>query len=110
VIGQADPITIEGDDLCCPICKEYGGLHHSTVKVFHRMEEDENPGTVVTVGAKNPEGLPDTGPDVVRVERQRNLPGRRGTIQISFFCEGGHEAGVLQIMQHKGYTKIGWLG
>lgn len=105
------PVEIEAADkympamLKCPSC---GGtnLHQGHVKVYSRDAED-GPGTVVTV-----DGL------IAHTARvsARDIPGRRESLQISFFCEecDGDPSRwdkwsmVLEIRQHKGATYLSW--
>jgi hypothetical protein len=80
-------------DLLCPEC---GGfyLHHSTVTVFTRSEEDAESVTMIV-------GLP-------VFANLDNPSKRRDGVAIRFACEGCEFEGELTIAQVKGYTNVEW--
>lgn len=83
--------------LLCPVCGNYN-LHQGAIRAYHRDQED-GPGnlTVVKCG----------GVSVERVE-DKDIPGRRDSMSISFWCEGGCRPCSLHIQQHKGTTYVRW--
>lgn len=97
----------DGGDLCCPGCGE-GFMHHTCVNVFARDREDQ-PGNYITV-----EHTRDDENARITIERRdagfsRILGyGRRGEVEITFWCECCHENFILSFQQHKGHTIVGW--
>lgn len=86
------------DTLLCPNC-ESTCLHHQSIEVFDRKEDDQT-GTHTLV---------ESG-DIV--SKHSNLSGnpsrRRDGIKIHFMCEECDAKPVLTIAQHKGQTLIVW--
>lgn len=97
---RIDPDGTTVDGLECPSCGgEY--LHHKQVWVYERDAED-GPGTVVLV----------KGSADVRVERRPadELPGRRDSLMVQFFCENCDAEPTMMVEQHKGQTLLHWHG
>lgn len=95
-------VTISGDCiLCCPRC---GGdnLHHGSVQVFNRRQEDGPSSAVLIPIREGPRvGAPSDNPSA-----------RRNGLLINFFCETCGEAPAedltLEVIQHKGNTFVRW--
>lgn len=62
--------------LICPRCRG-NNLHHGTVKVYERFQEDGD-GTITTVLG---------GSTKLRFAKSEEIPWRRGRVEIAFFCE-----------------------
>ncbi len=79
-------------ELHCPQC-DFEYLHHTTVTVFDR-EEDQEAGLRVVVGRG--------GRVKVDGDLKGNPSSRRHGIAIEMWCEGCGSQSVLHIAQHKG--------
>lgn len=89
-------------ELLCPDCGN-NYMHHLEIHVTTRDGEDQG-GTIATIAQDGSTSLRRVG--------ATQIPGRRDSLQISFWCEAcGEDAPqkILQILQHKGNTEIGWL-
>jgi hypothetical protein len=89
------------DTLVCPRCDEDGGLHHDTVTVYDRSEDDAR--TIVTTC--------DGRQTTMAVQPSHGLPNpsaRRHGLTIGFRCEHCGDGLVLTIAQHKGATLLHW--
>lgn len=90
------------DVLLCPDCggkHDNGWLHHSTITVHSRKEEDGD-GIVRVI-----DGLEDS----TYFETSEHIPGRRDTLDISFKCEHCQIPRMLRIQQHEGVTFMKWV-
>lgn len=94
-------VDLDQDDvLVCPVCG-YNFIHQGSVCVMNRFKEDgDGTKTTVSLDGKtvNVTHLPDS-----------ELPGRRDTVRINFWCEGCPRSSVLEIAQHKGQTFFSWV-
>ena len=98
--------TGDSADLICPRC---GGdyLHHQSVVMFDRAEDDELATRSIVSGSK-------MILDIVNSKDAGNPSRRRGGLVIQFCCEhceakdGPTQIIELTIAQHKGSTEIGW--
>lgn len=92
-------VWLDDNVLLCPGCSG-NNLHHSTVTVFTRSQEDAKPvrtiigNAEVITGAMLPTG--------------ENPSSRRDGIAIGFWCENCSFQGELTIAQHKGLTLVEW--
>jgi ribosomal protein S27AE len=88
------------DEIQCPKCR-HGFMHHHTVNLYNRAEEDDPTGVHVRARAKG-------------LEINRSMVGnpsyRRDGLTIALECEQCGNTSVLNIYQHKGVTYIGWEG
>jgi hypothetical protein len=89
-------LFVDGDTLLCPKCGS-GNLHHSSVTTYFRDCEDGD-AIRATMSKRK-----------VDIDRVGTAPGRRDSLQISFWCEhcDGKEY-ALEICQHKGATEVVW--
>ena len=87
--------------LICPSCKN-GWLHQRAVRVFFRAE-DAKDGVSALVDAS---GVSAT----YWANQEANPSLRRDGVAIQFDCETCDAVSVMQIVQHKGNTHIGWVG
>jgi len=94
-------VKSEDNILHCPICNEQN-LHHTSVEVFTRHEDDLT--TLVTV--VGPAGKTSVGS--VDSDQCLNPSSRRDGLRIHFICEHCHGGKVLEIAQHKGCTLVEW--
>lgn len=100
-----NPSLDEDGQLQCPGC---GGshLHHTSVEVFSR-KEDEEQGSHIVVSNTDPQfsGDHDVG---LRVNglMQGNPSSRRSGIAIRFACETCDHASEFLVAQHKGTTFV----
>ena len=92
--------TDENNELLCPKCGE-NYLHHETVTVYSRKEDDEK-----VIQTTINEGVLLSG--VVPSSRAANPSSRRDGLTISFWCEICHAKPVLTLAQHKGNTIVEW--
>lgn len=99
----------EGGHLICPGCgSEY--LHHATVRVYGRIDEDSVELVKVEVTTVR-EHIPD--PRVAQQPQQPpsdkgNPSARRDGVTIGFWCENCAVEVELVLAQHKGVTEIHW--
>jgi hypothetical protein len=103
--AQGDFPYPDGASICCPQCDNLGSdgvryphLHHRTVTVFDRIEEDHD--VIVTRISR--------GKVVRELNGSGNPSRRRGGIAIEFWCELCHGVSVLTLAQHKGSTHLEW--
>jgi hypothetical protein len=88
------------DWLLCPACRSRC-LHHATVTVFDRPQEDA-PSRAVAVDRGKVRHK-----DRPQIERA-NPSNRRDGIAIRFWCESCSALSELAIAQHKGTTNVEW--
>ena len=86
------------DWLCCPACGFFGGLHHDTVTIFERSQEDA-PSQALEI---------DNIWKMRRGEGDNNPSSRRDGVAIRFWCESCPTISELTIAQHKGTTILQW--
>ena len=100
VHGQSvlDDGWVLGGVLLCPVC---GGnnLHQGEVRIYHRDKED-GPGTLTVA---------DTGKVSTERLEDKDIPGRRDSLSIGFWCESMCRLVSLHISQHKGSTYMQWV-
>lgn len=84
--------TAEDDEIYCPECGKNGYLHHSSVVVYERKEDQT--ATIHEIGPKT-------------TLRPNPSPRRHG-IRIRFTCEQHTGAWDLLIFQHKGQSYMEW--
>ena len=97
---------LPGDMPDCAACPHCGSsyLHHGTVRVFDRSEDQE------TVYRTTVSGLPvSVMIEAVPNRGSGNPSNRRDGITIEFDCEECGKVSLLGIAQIKGLTKIAWL-
>ena len=84
------------ETLVCPHCG-FDHLHHRTVVRYDRNCEDAVNGRIVRVA--------DESVLIVdNAEMTENLSPRRGSVSITFDCEGCGRESRMHIIQHKGQT------
>lgn len=84
--------------LVCPCCSEHY-LHHGTITVFDRGEDDER-GLATTLN---------DGSVRVVTDLAGNPSSRRDGMRIQFWCEYSQRTDIaLVIQQHKGATLMYW--
>ncbi len=95
---------LEDNILLCPRCSS-NNMHHGTVTVFNRIEDDTN--VQVTAVARDSEASTVT----ITNETTSNPSPRRHGILIDFDCEicFDHGKQTLAIYQHKGLTLLEWV-
>lgn len=89
--------TTEYDQLVCPNCSGTC-LHHSSVTVYEREEDDPKPLQIHV----------EEGRIAVSKNNDGNPSPRRHGLRINFWCEECDEKPSLKILQHKGATLIEW--
>jgi hypothetical protein len=104
IVDTAVSFTEDGitgtDELACPSCGG-GNLHHSTITVFSRREDEAEVLQTKVCGVRGTVTVTrDAGAD--------NPSRRRDGIAIGFYCETCRVAPELTIAQHKGSTFINW--
>ena len=97
-------ISTDGnDELLCPDCGS-NYLHQTSLRVMARTKGEDGPGTITSVAGD--------GAATIRSAASSELPGRRDSVEILFWCEQcGEDAPekVLQLLQHKGNTITTWI-
>jgi hypothetical protein len=87
-----------GPVLACPGC-EGPWLHQGRTEVFERPHEDAETGLHVTVDGQQAQ---------VTTELRDNPSSRRDGLRVYFSCEWCCAVPVLNLVQHKGQTFLGW--
>lgn len=78
--GLDDCIELDdGHMLNCPECGVICNLHHGAVRIMERTRGEDGPGVCYTVDGLSLNMVP-----------AEDLPRRRNTIDIAFWCELGH--------------------
>jgi hypothetical protein len=99
------------NELLCPVCNA-NNLHHDSVSVYHRREDEEAVRVTTVDGSE-------LVSSVVPNKTSGNPSGRRDGVVISFWCEHCHANADedfpdhpalfhLEILQHKGTTYLNW--
>jgi len=99
-----EPTPIEIDNCGHLNCPECGGnnIHHKGVSVYLRDRED-GPGVLHLVPEHSVDKV-----DSFQI-KSHQIPGRRNSLLINFWCETCPEISTLQIIQHKGNTQLNWI-
>lgn len=92
----SEPVIDGAGTLLCPFCGS-NNLHHQRLRAFERYEENDATATITEIFG--------TWTHV----RVGAAPGRRNTLDVEFWCEGGEHLPVLRIQQHKGSTFFRWV-
>lgn len=90
-------------NLICPRCNS-NYLHHSTVTVFDRNEDEK----LTSITEVIPGLLADTFTVASDIVNKRNPSPRRHGLVILFKCENCGDGFELAIGQHKGVTTLEW--
>ena len=99
----------EMNEICVLECPQCGGenLHHETIKIFGRLEDDPTSYTEISADA----GQPVT--EHWQIPWVDNFPEnpspRRDAVSIVFWCEHHRGTLTLNIWQHKGSTYYRWM-
>jgi hypothetical protein len=88
--------------LACPECGETVDMHHTTVSVFERQSVEDGDGVKIVIKG--------AGSITTTPLQEKEMPGRRNAVVISFECWPCRRVSHLEVRQHKGTTYLSWVG
>jgi hypothetical protein len=101
--NEEKEVKFEENRICCPICGDAYGMHHTKIEIFNRSSDDMITNHYIFQNGKisnNYDG---------KKANEENPSLRRSGIKIKFYCESCNDKEfTLCLAQHKGSTFLYW--